>query len=583
MIPDLIKILLVEDNPGDARLFRIALEESERHKFEITHAENFQKARGHLANANFDLILLDLTLPDCFGLETLLRVRSQTAETPIVVLTGNDNEDLAVSAVKEGAQDYLVKGKVENDILVRSIRYAIERNKILFELDKARQLERHLAYHDPLTELPNRLLFHDRLQQNIAQAQRHKKFIAVFFLDLDRFKIINDTLGHSVGDKLLKEVSMRLGECVRKSDTVARWGGDEFTFILGEIASKSHAGKVAIKIQETLASAFRVNGKNIFITSSIGISLYPDHGSDVETLVKKADIAMYFAKGIGRNNHQFFLPFMNDEEKAVARLELENGLRIALEQNQLQVYYQPQVDLNSFQIIGSEALVRWRHPVLGLVSPGEFIPIAEESGLILPIGEWILYSACRQNKEWQKAGFPPMRVAVNFSARQFQQQSIVEMIRKALNETGLDPDFLEVEITESLVIQDLEKTVEMLHELKGIGVHISIDDFGTGFSSLSYLKRFPIDKLKIDKSFIQSISVDSYDLAIAEAIIVMAHSLGRKAIAEGVEECHQINLLKSLRCDEIQGYVISPPLPVDEMNKLLAQRSGVIPSNGTSI
>lgn len=569
---EVTKILLVEDNPGDARLIQIILEETEDLRFEIAHAEQLDKAKQHLSDEHFDVILLDLSLPDCFGLDTLRKIRTKATNSPIVILTGNDDEQVAISAVQEGAQDYLVKGRVENDVLVRSIRYAIERNRILAELEEARRMERHMAYHDPLTGLPNRLLFHDRLTQNISYAQRQGKIIAIMFLDLDRFKVINDTLGHSVGDLLLKDASSRLTNCIRKSDTVARWGGDEFTIILGYMTTQAHAAKVAQKIQDDLARAFHLEGHEIFITSSIGISLFPDHGSNIDDLVKNADIAMYYAKGIGRNNHQFFLPFMNDADKALARMELENHLRVALEQNQLFVHYQPQVDIETHQIVGLEALIRWRHPTLGLISPGVFIPIAEETGLIIPIGEWVLHTACRQNFEWQKAGFSPIRIAVNLSARQFQQPKLLEIINDVLNETGLDPNFLEVEITESVVMEDVEGAIEVLNALRSEGIHVSIDDFGTGFSSLSYLKRFPANKLKIDKSFIQSLATDPYDAAIAQAIIVMAHSLNQKAIAEGVETEEQMELLRRLGCDEIQGYLFSPPVSSEEMTKMFAER-----------
>ena len=429
----------------------------------------------------------------------------------------------------------------------------------------------YLAHHDALTNLPNRMLFIDRLGQALSRAPWHKRLAAVLFLDLDHFKRINDTLGHTMGDLLLKEVAKRLAQCSRQGDTVARMGGDEFTIILADIAHAQDVPKVAQKIIDIFSKRFVVGDHEIFITTSVGISLYPDDGEDPEALLKNADAAMYRAKEIGRNTYQYFSIDMNT--KASERLALETDLRHALEREEFLVHYQPQVDLNTGQIIGMEALVRWQHPDLGLVPPAKFIPLAEDTGLIAPIGEWVLRTACAQNKAWQTAGLPPIRVGVNLSARQFQCQNLVEMIVRILKETGLDPTYLELELTESVLMQNTEAIIATLCELDAMGINISIDDFGTGYSSLSYLKRFPINRLKIDQSFVRDITTDPDDAAIVTAIITLAHSLKLKVIAEAVETEEQLAFLRSLNCDEMQGYLFSRPLPMDEATKFWREKA----------
>jgi len=425
----------------------------------------------------------------------------------------------------------------------------------------------YLANHDPLTGLPNRTLLIDRLNQLLTRSQWNKRSVAVLFLDLDHFKRINDTLGHEVGDLLLKKVAERLTPGLRGGDTVARIGGDEFVLILSDVATSDDIAKVCQKIIDALAKPVELESQQLFITASIGISVFPNDGQDAETLLKNADTAMYRAKDQGRNNYQHYSPAMN--VRALERLALESSLHKALDQGEFQLNYQPQVDSMTERIVGIEALVRLQRADRSLVAPARFIPLAEETGLIVPIGKWVLRTACAQNKAWQAAGFPPLRVAVNISARQIQQRDLLDTVRETLKETGLDPRYLEMELTES-IIQRTE-TIKILFELKDLGVQISIDDFGTGYYSLSYLKRLPINSLKIDQSFVREVTSDAEARAIVTAIVTLAHSLKLKVIAEAVETREQLEFLRTVECDEIQGYFFSKPLPGPELEELLTK------------
>ncbi|MHB9094264.1 MAG: putative bifunctional diguanylate cyclase/phosphodiesterase [Eubacteriales bacterium] len=427
----------------------------------------------------------------------------------------------------------------------------------------------HQAYHDPLTDLPNRILFNDRLSLALAHAHRNKEMLSVLFLDLDRFKLVNDMLGHVMGDSLLKEVADRLAEHVRESDTIARLGGDEFTLLLPQIGHEEDAAKIAEKILRAFQQVFFIGGHEFQITASIGLALYPNDGQDAETLMKHADTAMYRAKEQGRNNYQLFTHSMN--AKILERLAMESSLRHAIEREEFLVFYQPQVNTDTGQIKGMEALVRWQHPERGLIAPAEFIPLAEDTGLIVPIGERVLRTACAQNKAWQDSGFPPMRVTVNLSACQFQQGNVVETIARILKETGLDPHWLELEITESVIMQDIDYTIKTLNDLREMGIYIAIDDFGKGYSSLNYIKRFPVHTLKIDRSFVGDIIKNPEDAAIVTTIIVLAQNLKLKVIAEGVETAEQLDFLKRRHCVEMQGFLFSRPVPVEEFEKLLHQ------------
>jgi diguanylate cyclase (GGDEF)-like protein/PAS domain S-box-containing protein len=636
-------------------------------------------------------ILVDLFLPDCNGIETFDKLFAVAPQIPILVLTNAQHEDIGKLAVQRGAQDYLLKARLDSYLLPKAVdsmigraanaealfqekeraqvmlnsigdavmstdmwgqitylnvvaetltgwsrehaaghpveevlhiidggtrnpapnpmAVAIRENKtvgltpncvlirrdgheaaiedsaapihdrhgrvtgavmVFHDVSAARALSLRMAYlaqHDSLTDLPNRILLNDRLAQAIALAYRHQKKAGLLFLDVDRFKHINDSLGHAVGDRLLQSVAQRLVACVRSSDTVSRQGGDEFVILLSEMAHARDAAVIAEKVLLTLAAPHSIDEHELHITGSIGIVTYPDDAIDAETLMKNADFAMYHAKDAGRNNYQFFKPDMNF--RAVERQSLENGLRHALEREEFVLHYQPKIDLESGSIIGVEALVRWRHPERGLVSPAQFIPVAEECGFIVPIGRWVLREACRQARMWQEWGLPAVRIAINISAVELRAKDFVAGVRGILAKTGLEPNYLELELTETFLMQDSRSTVAVLQDLKALGVHLALDDFGTGYSSLSYVKRFPIDTLKIDQSFVRDIATDADDASIVSAVISMGKSLHMRVVAEGIETREQLEFLKKHDCPFGQGYLFSPPLGAWEFAQLL--------------
>lgn len=442
--------------------------------------------------------------------------------------------------------------------------------RLMHEIGERRNIEerlRHLASHDVLTGLPNRALLQERLKQTMSDAQRHDRLMAVMFLDLDRFKVINDTLGHEAGDRLLQAVAARLQSCARAGDTIARLGGDEFTLILSDIKYVDDAARIAQKMLDAVAQPLRVGDRELFVSASIGITLFPFDSDNVDSLLRNADIAMYRAKEQGRNTFQFYTAEMN--ARALERLSLEGGLRKALERDELRAYYQPQVDLRSGRVIGAEVVLRWQHPEFGLMLPNQFISLAEETGLIVPIGEWILRAACRQNRLWQDDGLEPIRIAVNLSSRQFRQQQLADTVAAILAESGLAPRYLALELTESVVMQQAQPTDTILESLHAQGIELAIDDFGTGYSALSYLKRFPIDVLKIDRSFVRDIAINANDAALCNGIIAMAHSLGIRVIAEGIESPEQARYLHDCGCDAVQGYHYSPPLIAADFGEVL--------------
>lgn len=427
----------------------------------------------------------------------------------------------------------------------------------------ASQVE-HIAYHDPLTGLPNRSLFFDRLVVALAQSNRHQYKLAVLFLDLDRFKQINDSLGHSTGDNLLKIAADRLRRCVREEDTVARFGGDEFVVLIHIIARAEDAGKIARKILDALGAPFQLGDRELVVSTSVGITVYPSDGADAETLVKNADTAMYRAKNLGGDNYQFYTAAMNS--RALEMLELESGLRRAVKCNELSLYYQPLIDLRTGAISGNEALLRWNHPQLGVLLPERFLQTAEVSGLIIPIGNWVLREACRQAKFWQRQKGADLFVAVNLSARQFYQADLVEQVRAALEEARLQPKHLELEVTETNAMRDVTQTVRILNELKALGVRIAIDDFGTGYSSLSYLKEFPVDTLKLDQSFLRDL-FSPQDSKLVSGVIALAHNMNFQVLAEGVETLGQLDFLRKNNCDRLQGFLFSRPLPAESFDR----------------
>lgn len=436
---------------------------------------------------------------------------------------------------------------------------------------KAEATIRYQAFHDLLTGLPNRTFLNEKLSLALAMANKRRDKMAVMFLDLDRFKTINDTLGHAVGDRLLQGATQRLKCCLRSDDIIARWGGDEFTLLLPQISGLEDATKIAQRIIDVLKPAFNLEGYQLYVTSSIGIAIYPEHGEDAQTLLRNADAALYRAKGEGRNNYQIYVPAMNSQASEL--LELESRLHQGLEEEEFVLYYQPQVNLNTGEITRMEALLRWKHPDKGLILPKTFIRLAEENGLIIPLGTWVLRSACSQNKAWQDAGLPALRVAVNLSPLQLQQPGFVDVVAQILEETGLSPEFLELEITETAVMQNADFTKAALERFVNMGCRITLDDFGTGYSSLSYLKSFPLHALKIDKSFVRDLACDPSDAAIVSTIIALGRGLNLSVVAEGVETLEQVEYLRNLQCQEMQGYIFSKPLSAEDATKLLSVKS----------
>jgi diguanylate cyclase (GGDEF)-like protein/PAS domain S-box-containing protein len=697
------KVLLVEDNPGDARLLREMFNEQGSSRTEVTIAQSMGEAEKYLAEHDVDIVLLDLGLPDVNGLDVVRRAHAAAPRVPLVVLTGLDDETLAARALQEGAQDYLVKSQIDTygttRGLVRALRYAIERKSLedaLFEekeraqvtlnsigdavactdlsgnltflnvvaekltgwswqeaaglpmadvfrildttnreiipdpMDRAvrgdqtvhlpansilvrrdgfeipiedsvapihdgegraagavivfrdvsvaRAMALQMTYsaeHDFLTGLPNRMLLNDRISQAIALAPRHSKHVAVLFLDLDGFKHINDSLGHPIGDMLLQSIAKRLAECVRASDTVSRQGGDEFVVLLSEVELSEDAAITARRILDSVAQPHSIGKHDLHVTTSIGASVYPEDGLDAETLVRNADTAMYQAKENGRQNFQFFKPAMN--VRAVERQFIEEGLRRALERREFVLQYQPKIDLTTGAITGAEALIRWMHPTRGLISPADFIPVAEDCGLILPIGAWVLREACSQARAWLDAGLPVTSMAVNVSAMEFRNENFLDDLFAILRETGLDPGSLELELTESVLMKHAASTARILQTLRESGIQVAVDDFGTGYSSLSYLRKFPVDALKIDQSFVRHISTAGDDTTIVKAVIGMARGLKLRVIAEGVETREELAFLRAYRCDEAQGYYFSRPVLPQQFAKLL--KSGVTESD----
>jgi len=500
-------------------------------------------------------------------------------------LQGDDNKQAGVITIRNA-----IRNRAETSVLLRNYRkngelfwndvhIAPVRGPdnvvthfvgVLNDITAIKRYEEELtrqANFDPLTALANRNVLKDRIRQAIMSAQRVGTAVAVGFLDLDNFKFINDSLGHNIGDELLKRVAERLTTCMRGQDTIARYGGDEFAFVLTDQKDERLVVGLMDRILKTIDRPFDINGHKFFVSCSIGLSFYPKDGGDVDTLLKNADAAMYRAKERGRNNFQFYTPAMN--QRVTERLSLESRLRQALDDNEFALHYQPKVDLRSGKIVGVEALLRWYPSGGGMVLPTTFIPLAEETGLIIPIGEWALHTACTHNKMLQKAGLPPMRVAVNISARQFEPRTILTMVGAALNASGLDPGSLELELTESLVMQNPEEVIRVLHDLKEMGLRLAIDDFGTGYSSLSYLQRFPVDRLKIDQSFVRDIGADPNDAIIARAVISLGHSLGMSVIAEGVSSQEQLSFLRENGCDEMQGFLFSQAVPIEELQLML--------------
>jgi diguanylate cyclase (GGDEF)-like protein len=510
----------------------------------------------------------------------------QLFDFPLAVIVGLSAEE-KLAAVRADERAYLWRATAGSLLLIAVIAVLGRMSRQLSQgrlhaieeqVAHAKQVE-YIAYHDALTGLPNRGLFSKVLGESIKQASRYDRHLAVLFLDLDRFKHINDTLGHEAGDQLLREVAARLKACLRDSDTVARLGGDEFVVLLPELSDERYVGTVAQKILAGVGRPFLLLGQEFRVTTSLGVSVYPVDGLDEQTLTKNADIAMYHAKAEGRNKFRFYSEELN--ANSLERLTLESSLRHALEQNQFQLHYQTKQDIRSGQITGMEALLRWQHPDLGVVAPLQFISVAEETGLIVPIGNWVLRTACRQNVAWQEQGLPHLRMAVNLTPRQFQDERLISDLTAILHETGMDPQLLELEISESLLMRDVEKTLGILTQLKDMGIRIAIDDFGTGYSSLSTLKQFPLDTIKIDRSFIRDVAHVAEDNDLTEAIVAMGRTLSLTVVAQGVETKEQADFIRRNACDEFQGFYFNRPLPADLIAELLRSRAEAHSENST--
>lgn len=557
-----IRILLIENNPADARWVKEMLKDGngDGAGFVVTVAGTLQAATKQMNNEKFDAVLLDLTLPDGEGAECLGRVSAQAAHVPVLVLTGNLEDAAAKSALRQGAQDVLVKGQCDAKALARSLRNAIDRSGWRNYMDQ-------MAHHDTLTRLPNRALFQDRLGMALEQARRNNKALAVLFLDLDRFKTVNDTLGHAVGDLLLECVAKRLKAAVRASDTVARVGGDEFTLLLPDITALERVFVVGDKILSAVRAPYLIGPHQVHTSASIGASLYPGDGEDAETLLKNADAALNRAKQQGRNVLEFHS--RPGGGRFTGRGALAEGLREAIQKQQFLLHYQPTVDTHG-KVVGMEALVRWRHPEWGLLYPLQFIPIAEDTGMILDIGEWVLKTACTARQSWHNGtGAPPPRVSINLSNRQlYQGRFLVDSLARALSEYRLDPSSLEVEVTENALAQDENVAMQTLQEVKDMGIAIALDDYGTGYSSLARLKRFPIHSVKIDRSFIHNIAAGSDEATLVSAMIAVGHGLKLHVTAEGVETGDQMSFLVDKGIDEMQGHYIGKPMPAGDCQGL---------------
>ncbi len=554
-----INILLIEDNPNDVRLLEIMLGEVQHNTINLHNVINLASAESFLQSNDTDLILLDLGLSDGQGLASIKKIQLIDSSIPVIVLTGLDDLEFAIKTMHQGAQDYLVKGQGDGHLLLRAIHYAIERKQI-------EQRITLLAHFDKLTGLANREYFNNTLNRTLQLAKRNQQSFGLMFLDLDHFKDINDTLGHLTGDQLLIGVAERLQSCVRSSDFIARLGGDEFVIILDAIQTPKIIMEISEHILSLLSKPFELDNNEVFISSSIGITLYPEDATTSDDLIKFADSAMYQAKNKGRNNYQFYTPELNAE--AILAMNIKNDLRGAINRHELKLYYQPKICVSSNKVIGAEALLRWQHPVRGLISPDEFIPIAEQSGLITDIGKWVISEALKQSKKWQENFQKNFCMAINLSVKQFQDHDLIDFIDFNLKESSIKEATIEFEITEGLLMQKSHQEQQTLRELSSKGFKISIDDFGTGYSSLSYLKRFTIDTLKIDRSFIRDVNTDQDDAEIVKAIIAMAHALRMNVVAEGVENVGQMAFLKQLNCDQIQGFLFSKPIPAIEFENL---------------
>jgi diguanylate cyclase (GGDEF)-like protein len=560
------RVLVVDDDRTMRTMLRRVLE---REGYQVVEAIDGRSALHTNRDEVPDIILMDAAMPGMDGFEacSTLREAHDTDPPPVLMITALDDNYSMERAFAAGASDYITK-PVNWTILRQRVRRMVGERR-------AEKRIKYLAHHDSLTGLANRRLFLERLAAAIEDARARSLHLALLFLDLDGFKLVNDTLGHDAGDMLLETAARRLAGCVRAEDMVARLGGDEFTIVLRDVNSEGQARGAAARALDALAHPVHLMEREIFIGASIGIALYPSDGADSVALLKNADTAMYRAKDQGRNTFEFYTPDMGTQ--MLVRMSLESSIRRALDREEFTIHYQPLVDLASGRLISFEALVRWQHPDLGLVSPADFVPLAEETGLIKPLGRWVLREACVQSRRWQDVAPHPVRVGVNLSGKQFADQELVRHIAGTLEENDLSPSLLELEITENTVMHNTDTTIAMLSELKRLGIQLSVDDFGTGYSSLSYLKRLPLDVLKIDRSFVGHVPDDADDSAIVTAIVAMAQSLRLGVVAEGVETAEQVECLRGRGCDTIQGFYLGRPMPAKEALSLVARGGSLIP------
>ncbi len=555
-----LPLLFLAADEAAADRFRSSIEEA-LPAVEVRSASTLDEALELTSRASFRAAVVDLDCMPGGGLASLLRLRRAHEELPVVALGALDDEELRLRAMAAGAQDYHCKSALTGYVLRQSLRYAVERKRTEEKLA-------YLAHRDPLSGLFNRRLFRERLELAVRDAAGSGSRLAVLLLDVDRFKTVNDSLGHGIGDRLLEVVAARIRGNVKEGDVVARLGGDEFAVLLPNVAGEQEALEAAQRLLEALVPPARLGDYEIVVTASIGICLYPDHGETAEEILRRADKAMSRAKLNGRDACELFSA-ENEESRSgvLERLRFESGIRNALDRNEYVVFYQPQMTMDRRHLVAVEALVRWNHPKLGLVPPAKFMPFLETTGLIKAVGAWVLESAAAEVRSWQRKGFPDLRLTVNLSARQFEGSDLVDGIAKALSATGFPPSHLELEITESLLMRDIDRTRAILEELKYSGIRIAIDDFGTGYSSLAYLTKFPLDCLKIDRSFVRDIETDADDRAVAEAIIGLGHNLRLDVVAEGVETEPQLSFLQG--CDGFQGYLIARPQPAHATLELL--------------
>lgn len=563
-----LSVLIAEDNDDDAQLIVRELQRA-GYVLQFERVATQAEFTDALANGFWQLIIADHSMPGFNSLDVIEQVKQRGLDIPVIVVSGVVGDELGIQAMRLGAQDYVTKDRLARlvPIIQREMREAESRQA----RSKAEQALSYLAYHDSLTNLLNRSILHDKLDQALARSARDESLMAVLFIDLDRFKIINDTFGHTAGDMMLQMVADRLRAVVRRKDMIARYGGDEFVIVLEELASRNDAAAISEQIIAEMLKTFRINHYEMHIGSSVGVVFSRDVDGDAEDMIKKAELAMQRAKNMGRNQYQFFLPEMEEAVDGITRNQLEQSLYQAQERNELELFYQPQVHVNNGRLRGAEVLLRWRHPTLGLVSPAKFIDLLEETGLVLPVGDWVLETACRQWKAWLDEGLleEDQVVSVNISSYQFKGADLVFAVGNILQETGLPPQMLDLEITEGTLMEDTFISQQILQTLKEMGVHLSIDDFGTGYSSLSYLKKFPIDHLKIDQSFVRDLLNNDDDAVIAKAIIGLSHNLKMKVIAEGVENEQVLEFLANHCCDMYQGYCYSRPLPLADFVSLL--------------